>query len=229
MKKFLATIIAIILIVAIAGAVFVFAFDKKIPTAWASGAIEAAKNDKFPNADNMPKNIKWSYEEITYTKDGNKTVKTYTNAGSYHIINKSTDEKEEYQVKCIKYDSKGDVADQWTIKYYVEGDPELKYKEEKGVKTVVADFDEVWLYALGIADFYANDRTLDTDIQIMIDSNLDCVTQQGLGLTLHLVKDNVSINLTYSLTAKRLVKLEKTVDTYTDSVLTHRSHQVVEF
>ena len=228
MKKFLAVIIAIILIVAIAGAVFVFAFDKKIPTSWANGVIEATKNDQFPNADNLPKNMKWSYEEITYTKDGDKTVATYSESGSRQVINKSTDEKDEYEVKCVNLDSKGEVAEQYTIKYYIEG--ELHYKEEKGIKTVITGFDEVlFFYGFAVADFYANDRTLKTDIQVMIDANLDCVTQQGLGITLHLVKDNESINLTYSLIAKRLVKLEKIVDTYTDSVLTHRSHQVVEF
>ena len=228
MKKFCTVLIAIILIVAIAGAVFVFAFDKKIPTAWANGVIKATKDDKFPNADNLPKNMKWSYEEITYTKDGDEVVTTYADSGSRQVFDKSTDEKEEYLVKCINLDSKGDVAEQYTIRYYMEG--ELHYKEEKGIKTPLASFDEVlFFYGFAVSDFYDNDLSLKMDIQVMIDTNLDCVTQQGLGLTLHLVKDNESINLTYSLMAKRLVRLEKTVDTYTDSVLTHRSHQFVEF
>ena len=63
----------------------------------------------------------------------------------------------------------------------------------------------------------------------MIDCNLDYVSQKGLNITLHLVKDNEKLNITYNVGAKRIVKFEQTVDTYTDNVLSKRVHNVVEF
>lgn len=228
MKKFFTTLIAIILIVAMAGAFFVFVFDKKIPTKWASAPIEAAKNDKFPSNDNLPKVFKLTYEEISYSKDSNnKVVTTYDIKAFRQISNKSTEDAEAYEVKNIDYNTNGQISEEYIARYYIEDG--IQYVEDKNGK-MPTDFSVLKAgYYIAVADFYQTDLSLKTDIQIMIDSNLDYVTQKGLGVTLHLVKDNESINLTYSLIAKRIVRLEKTVDTYTDNVLSKRIHQVVEF
>lgn len=229
MKRFFTTLVAIILIVAMAGAMFVFVFDKKIPTKWVSGPIEATKNDKFPSSDNLPKVFKWTYEEISYSKDdNNKVIATYDIKTLRQINNKSTEASEAYEMKSIDYNTSGQVSEERITRYYVEDG--IQYVEDKNGKIPTNFTLFKSSYYLMIDDFYNLDNLLlKTDIKIMIDSNLEYVTQQGLRITLHLVKDNETINLTYSLTAKRLVKLEKTIDTYTENVLSKRVHQVVEF
>lgn len=228
MKKFFSALISLILVVAIVGVVFVFAFEKKIPTAWVKIVVEAAKADKFPEEDQLPREMKLFYEEISYSKDGNKTVKTYDEKSLRQVYNKTTEEAEAYEVKCIDYDSKGAVSEQWIIKYYMEEGQ--RYKEEKGIKLPILNYDEVkFFYGFAIADYYEDDLTLKIDIKNMIDCNLDYVSQKGLNITLHLVKDNEKLNITYNVGAKRIVKFEQTVDTYTDNVLSKRVHNVVEF
>lgn len=228
MKKFFSALISLILVVAIVGVVFVFAFEKKIPTAWVKIVVEAAKADKFPEEDQLPREMKLFYEEISYSKDGNKTVKTYNSKAMRQVYNKTTEEAEAYEVKCIDYDSNGAVSEQWIIKYYMEDGQ--RYKEEKDRKFSILNYDEVKsLYDDAIADYYEDDLTLKIDIKNMIDCNLDYVSQKGLNITLHLVKDNEKLNITYNVGAKRIVKFEQTVDTYTDNVLSKRVHNVVEF
>ena len=228
MKKFFTTLIAIILVVAVGGAVFIFAFDKKIPTKWANSVIEAVKDDEFPSNDKLPKKLKYLAEYITYTKEGNKTVTTYDYKVSLEVTNKSTADAEAYVAKTTQYNEKGEVSEELTKRYYVEEGQH--YREDKDGKTPLADFSEVYAgYGFSIAGFYEEDRTLDADIIVMINSNLEYVSQKGLNIILHLVDGNVSVNISFNIISKRVVKFERTEDTYTDNVLSHRVHEYVEF
>ena len=230
MKKVLTGILTAVLIVAVVGAVVIFAFEKKVPTNWFNSQIEAIKASKFSEDGEMPKTLKYMREEIKYEKDGDKTVSIYEEKAYREFTNNSTAEEEGYEIKSVDYDEHGNVKEEFVTKYYME---DGKYiKEEKGTKTELDNddkFSEVALFFLLVGDFYEDDGTLKTEIVELINEHLESVTSKGLRITLHLVQDNVKVDLSYSLTSKKIVKIDCTMDTYDGDVLTNRVHEYISY
>ena len=109
----------------------------------------------------------------------------------------------------------------------MEGENHIR--EEKCEKTTVEDFSEVGLFFLLAYSFYEDDGTLKTEIKTMIDENLEKVTQKGLNITLNLVKDNQSYTVTYNALSKKIVKMNSSLKTYTENVLTSEVNETIAF
>ena len=227
MKGFFTGLLAFVLVVVCCAAVYIFAFNKTIPTNWVAGQIETIKASKFAEEDQKPKKLKYSYEEVKYTKDGDKTVTTYKDKTYREYTDTSKDGAESYEIKCVDYNDKGEVSEEYTVKYYMEGENHIR--EEKGEKTTVEDFSEVGLFFLLAYSFYEDDGTLKTEIKTMIDENLEKVTQKGLNITLNLVKDNQSYTVTYNALSKKIVKMNSSLKTYTENVLTSEVNETIAF
>ena len=127
MKKILTSIVSLVVVALIFGAVYIVAFDKKIPTNWVSAQIEAVKTSKLENEVEVYKTpLSMIDTEITYTKDGDKTITTYDLKASREVKDTSSGDNESYEVKCVDYDTKGDVKEIYYIKYYMEGEQHIK-------------------------------------------------------------------------------------------------------
>ena len=205
MKKFFTGLFAVLFVAIIAFVIGFFAFDKKIPTKWVTAQINAVASSNLEKEITVYETPISSYSsEITYTKDGEKTVVTYDYKQNVFFKNTSTRDSESYQIKNVKFDSHGNMSN-------------------------IDNFDEIGIVYIAFGPFYTGDNVLNDDIINMIDNHISSVTQKGLNITLHLINDNVKVNITYSLTKKKISRIEKITDTYTENVLTHRSSCAVEF
>ena len=225
-KKIIAGIVALVLVAAIGVCVYVFAIDKTIPADKVSEQIASIKTSKLVVDEKIP-SMNYYLEDVSYTKDGDKTVTKYDTKGYLEFKNNSTEEAENYEIKSTTYKEDGSVDKVVKARYYMDGEKYMK--DEDGTVTEISDFSELAFMVYVLDDFYGSDGALKADIVSMIDNNLEKVTQKGLNITLHLVKDTVKINIVYSLNAKKVVKIERTEDTYTDNVLTNREYQYVQF
>lgn len=227
MKKTLVWILSFVLLAVGVGSIYFFAFEKTVPTSWVNAHIEAVKGSTLTEDGKVPKSTKYTHEEISYSKNGEETVKTYDEKVYREFTNKSTETEEGYEIKSINYNEKGEVAEEYVTKYYVE---DGKYiREEKGTKKELDGFSEVLLFFVTLDTFYEDTGALNENLVTMIDENLEKVTQKGFAITLHLVKDDISVNITYDLLEKKVVKIEAVADTYSENVLTNRVREVVEF
>ena len=224
MKKIFMAILAVVLVVIVGGAVFVFAFDKKVPTEWFSSQVEEVKNSKLVEDEKLPKKAAFFHEVITYTKDGDKTVETYSEKMYLEYKDNSTEDAENYEIKSKNYDSQGKLSEEYTTRYYKEG--EVSYREEKGNKQEISDLSEAKMFFMYFLEFYNNEGTALNSVVIdYIDNHLDHISQKGLSITLHMVGDNTKLAITYGLVSKKIEKVELTLDNYTNDVLTSRLHE----
>lgn len=226
MKKILIGITGFIILVVVAGVIAFFGFDKKIPTNWVSSQITAVKEFKFTTDEKLP-NAKYFREKIKYEQDGNKKIVIYEEKYYMELENTSTDSAESYKIKTKIYDEKGELTEEYITKYF-EQDGNC-YKEEKGNKEIISDFSEVLSFFAPFSGFFDNDGYFTTEIKDLIDNNLQNVTQKGTNITLHIEKENAKLNIVYSLTSKKVNKIDVNVDFYNNNVLSSRAHQYLAF
>ena len=229
MKKILTSVVYVFVAALLVGAVFIVAFDKKIPTSWAGAPIEAVKASQLSEEVEVNKTpINYYYTYLTYSKDGDKTITTYTVKAYREFKNTSKGEDESYEIKCVDYDETGKVEEIYYTRYYLEGEQHIR--EDKGVRTNIENFDEIAaFYGITFSSYYTNEGVLRSDILSMIDNNLEKVTQKGVKITLHLLQDNVSVKITYNLLKKKICRFEMTTDTYSENVVIKRVNEIVEF
>ena len=229
MKKLFIILGSVLLTLVSVAVVVFFGFDKKIPTSWANGSIEAVKTSRFGEDGKMPKSIKYLSESILYSYEDGTTTATYTEKTYFELKNNSTDEAEGYEIKNKTYDEHGELIQDQLIKYYIED--EIYYKEENETKTQLDNFGEIALCVAYISSgFYETDGTLNSTILAFIDNNLNHVSQKGTSITLHLLyEETMSINIVYNFASKRVTKIEGTADDYQDGVLKTHIHKYIEF
>ena len=226
LKKIILGFVALLLVAVIGVGVYAFAFDKTIPTNWVSGQIEDVKESKLSEDDKMP-SMKVNYEMVVYTKDGETTTQYYSTKYYRELKNKSTKEAEGYEIVVKDYNEQGNVTEDYVVKYYIEGG---KYYRARGeVKEEIENFDEVAMFYILVAGYYGDDLKFNDDVRGMINNNLDHVSHRGLLITLHLVKDNYELNITYNLVSKKIEKIESITKTYENNVLASQTRECVEF
>lgn len=226
MKKVLYGVVGGLFAIILCAVLVFFGFEKKIPENWVGGQIDTIKATKTEDYKEEAKNLKFYYEKINYTKDGEKTIVTFDEKYDLEIKNTSKDdapENESYYVKNVEYDTNGSYKATKITKYYIEDSK--KIKEEDGNKQEITDFGEIYLgYAFVFSDFITNEGNLKPEIINMIENHLDKVTQKGMNITLHLVEDNILVNITFGLTKNKIIQIERIEDTYTDNVLSAREY-----
>ena len=231
MKNILSGILALVLVAAIGVGVYIFGFDKTIPEEKVTEQIAAVKAAKLVGEDGKAPSVRFMYEKIKYTKDGDKTVVTYEDKYNAEFKNKSTESAEAYDINTVVCDEKGKVSETNQAKYYMQD--EKYYKNDNGTVSEISDFSEAFLFFLMTEDFYeTSDGSINSEIVYMINNYLDKVTQKGVNITLHTyfaeAANTTKVDITYSLLSKKIVRMEIQTDTYDGEFLTNRLHEIIE-
>lgn len=222
MKKVLYGVVGGLFAIILCAVLVFFGFEKKIPENWVEGQRETVKESKLDDIKEGAKDLKVSIEVASYTKDGEKTVTTYTYKADAEIKYTKNNEDETYNYKRVDYDENGSYDSTTTEKYTQEGGK--FYKSVNGAEKVeITDFAEVTAYYNSFFNlYYTNEGNLKSDVINMIENHLDKVTQKGMNITFHMVDDNNYLNITFSLTKNRIVQFESITDTYVNNALSSR-------
>ena len=124
MRKILSIIGCALLAVIIAAAAVVFVFEKEIPKEWVGNQIEEAKAyslGEINNVDDLPNGtLQYSYEKLTYTKDGDKTITTITSKYEYTFKKSGTGDNIKIETIAVNYTNNGQTKTTTKIKFYKE-------------------------------------------------------------------------------------------------------------
>ncbi len=225
MRKILSIIGCSLLALVIAAVAVVFVFEKDIPQEWVGAQIEEAKAyslGEINNVDDLPDGtLEYSYEKLTYTKDGDKTITTITSKYEYTFKKSGTGDNIKIETIAVNYTDNGQTKTTTKVKFYKEGE---KYYTVTNDGEPVEENPNTALMGYGfiISDAFEGspEVVLKASIVSMIENNLTKVSQRGLNIKLHLEKDNVMAELGYNVVAKKVSSYKEITKTYTDETLT---------
>ncbi len=220
MKKTFSIIGSVLLAVILVAVVVVFAFEKNIPTNWASSQIEQirAYELKTPEtADEIPDGtVTLCYEKLTYAKVGDKTVTTIAEKFERKLAKSGSGEKLVIDLVTVEYTNNGQTKTTEVVKVFWE-DGKYYNIRNGGDKQEISDIDEstmLYTYLVDKLFVFSPKMTIKTTILDMLDNNLQKVTQKGLNFKFYLEKDNVLAELSYNVVQKKVTGYNEITKTY---------------
>lgn len=250
MKKFLIGLLVFVLVVVAGGSVYLFAFEKTVPTNLVAKQVEEVKTSKLidkkiEKVDEIELDkMSYTHEKLTYTKDGEE-VKTTTEENVTMKLSKTKDgETVVFEVNSSEYDKDTKKTTTTNVKLYEKDGKYYKLEGEKETEIDENEYSALGIYfAMMVDPFYdvvgasATGELLE-EIKTMIDENLEKVTQKGLKITLHLSKTEepsegtsvkTSYKITYNFFSKKVVALENVVETYAGDFLSVKETYTLAF
>ena len=235
MRKILSIIGCALLAVVIAVVAVVLVFEKEIPVEWVEPQIEEIKAyslGEINTVDDLPDGtVRYAYERLTYSKDGDKTITTIASKYEYTFKKSGTGDNIKIETIAVNYTNNGQTKTTTKIKFYKEGE---KYYTITNDGEPVEENPNTALIGYGfiISDAFEGspEVVIRAAIVNMIENNLIKVTQKGSNIKLHLEKDNAVAELGYNPVLQKVSSYKEVEKTYDgDNVLTEKETTSISF
>ena len=217
MKKFFTFLGAIFFIAIIAGSVFFFAFDKKIPAGFVDSKIKGISSKVFLGDDFTLEKINSGVYKCTQTV----TTESSSIENFSSFKKKGSGDSLTFDVNVSSSETK------MSSKYYIEDGKYYYEQHEEGKETKEILEKNLWeisikLMFLATSPYDIEGKLIQADL---IENNIASVTQKGLFYTVHSKKDNTSVDARFLLNTDKIYSLKIKEETYVankliESVLT---------
>lgn len=235
MRKIFGIIGFVFLAVVLAAVAVFFVFEKDIPKDIVKTQIEAIQNyklDAVENIDDIPNGtINYTYEKLTYTKEGDKTITTIDTKYEYSFKKSGTGDALKIELELVTYTNNGQTKTTARIKYYKENEIYYQVVDNED-PTEVDPYSAVIGYGILLNELFegTTEITIKASILDMIENNLTKVSQKGLTIKLHLEKDNVLGQLSYNYVSGKVSAYKQVKNTYdTSNALVAKETSYISF
>ena len=222
MKTIFKLIGTLLLVTIIAGGVVLFAFEKEIPANFVNKQVEEVSVLSLGKAekpeDLTSSEIEYYTDTVTYNENDGKIETKTTSKVEIYIKKVTKSESVSFVAKTVNYSNEGKTVTTNNIVYTLKGGKYYKQENDE-VETEISEGDWndlLYTYGFLLNGIYdsGNDYNIDEDLKIMINNNVEKVTQKGLNIYFNMKKDNKTMKVGYNVLKKQISSYELVSDNY---------------
>ena len=222
MKTIFKLIGTLLLVTIIAGGVVLFAFEKEIPANFVNKQVEEVSVLSLGKAekpeDLTSSEIEYYTDTVTYNENDGKIETKTTSKVEIYIKKVTKSESVSFVAKTVNYSNEGKTVTTNNIVYTLKGGKYYKQEnDEEETEISEGDWNDLlYTYGFLLNGIYdsGNDYNIDEDLKIMINNNVEKVTQKGLNIYFNMKKDNKTMKVGYNVLKKQISSYELVSDNY---------------